>query len=155
MLDIIKTENRDVYKKVEKLLSLRIGEKVEILKTESGKPYINYPLFFSISHCEDRAYIAICDKPVGIDFEIIQGRNFSSTLNRFTKREREEISNSEDKFLINWTVKEAYIKLYGYTLAKYLKKLEYVGRKLYLKGVQQNVTIDTKIIGDEIITVCT
>ena len=82
--------------------------------------------------------IALCDKPVGIDFENYDkdGRmkNFSHILSRFTEREKQWIDGAFALFFMNWIAKEAYIKLKGGTLAHDLKRLEYYDYKLYCDG---------------------
>ena len=135
MLEIFLTENNSVYEKLEILLTQRLGAKFEIMRTANSKPYIEgTPLHLSLSHSGSSALIAISDKPVGVDAEIIKERKYSSVLSRFTERERKEINNDITAFYENWTIKEAYIKLSGGTLAKDLKRLEYFGRSLFCDG---------------------
>ena len=138
MLELYWTANCDLHRKVEILLSRKLSP-FTIRRTPNGKPYIEgNPLYFSVSHSYNHAVIALCDKPVGIDLEYYDknGRlkKYSSVLKRFTEREKQEIGDSFAAFFINWVIKEAYIKMTGGTLAKDLKKLEYVSRKLYYDG---------------------
>ena len=144
MLEVYLTENEDVYKKLEYYLSRHIPYPFEILKTENEKPYIEGdPLFFSLSHKDDKAVIAISDKPVGADLEVFKDNLHPSLLSRFSLREQGEICGEWD-FLRNWTAKEAFIKMKGETLAKFLKRLEYFGGNIYLDGVKQNCKIEFK-----------
>ncbi|MEE1026656.1 MAG: hypothetical protein U0L55_06610 [Acutalibacteraceae bacterium] len=54
-------------------------EKLEIKKGEKGKPYVlNIPAHFNVSHSGDYTVLAISDRPIGIDLEII--RDFSAIL---------------------------------------------------------------------------
>lgn len=128
----------------------------EIKRTANGKPYIEgNPVYFSLSHSGNKAVVAICDKPVGVDCEIIRERKIKGVLSRFTERERDEINVDTVRFLYNWTAKEAFIKMKGGTLANDLKRLEYCESKLYAGGKLQNCTLETQTIGNLIITVCT
>ncbi len=138
MLELYRTENKDVYEKLKKLLAEKSGENFEINRTLNGKPYIGGdPLFFSLSHSRGNALIAISDKPVGIDIEYFKD-GFGHVLSRFSEREKADINCDKVKFFCNWVAKEAYIKLLGGTLAHYLKRLEYFGNKLYCDGKEVN-----------------
>ena len=131
MLEIYFTENSDIYGKLKSHLSRLLPSSFEILRTENGKPYLEgSPLFFSISHSDDKALIVFCDKPVGADLEVIQKRKYSSILSRFSAEEKKEISDTED-FLSHWTVREAYIKMLGSTINYNLDKLSYINGVLY------------------------
>lgn len=149
MLKIYRTQNENIYEKVKSLLNTDS----EIKKTENGKPYID-GFQFSITHSGDTALIAISDKPVGVDAEIIKERNISSVLQRFTTRERNEINNDTAKFLKNWVVKEAYIKMFGGTLAHDLKRLEYYGGELLVDGERADCNIFCSTSSDLIFAVC-
>ena len=148
MLEIFWTENKSVYEKLEILLARRLQGNFEIARTANGKPYIEgNPLFFSLSHGGDSAVIAISDKPVGVDIEEIKERKIASVLSNFTERERQEIKDSLTAFYTNWTVKEAYIKLNGGTLAHDLKRLEYFGNTLYCDGEEVDCGYDIRLHG--------
>lgn len=115
------------------ILDKRLGS-YEIKTAQNGKPYIEGdPLFFSYSHSGERGLLAISVRPVGADFELFRGRTRDSVLRRFTGRERAEIACERD-FLFHWTAREAYIKLYGSTLAEMWKRVEFFGGKIYVDG---------------------
>ena len=133
MFKLYKTKNERIYDKLNEIC----GTSCEIKRTENGKPYFEgNPLFFSITHSDDSALIATCDRPIGVDMELIRLRNFDATLKRFSERERDEIGADTLKFLKNWTAKEAYIKMLGGTLAEDLKRLEYFDGELYCDGIK-------------------
>lgn len=139
MLEIYRTKNKAVHRKTEILLERKSGKSLEIKRTKNGKPYIEgAPLFFSISHSQGLALIAICDKPVGIDLEpYARGgrlKNHEHVLNRFTEREKIWIGDSLAFFFLSWVCKEAFIKMKGGSLAHDLKRLEYADYKLYVDG---------------------
>lgn len=143
MIELYWTKNKDVHAKLKVLLARKLGYKPEILRTQSGKPYIEgTPLHFSLTHSRDHAIIALCDKPIGVDLEYYDvERNFSHILARFSQKERDEIGDCKPYFYINWMIKEAYIKMTGGTLARDLKRLEYYGRKLYLDGKESDCSV--------------
>lgn len=141
MTDVCFTENRDLYEKI-KARSLRyIPAPFEILRTENGKPYFKGdPLFFSLSHSGGKAVYALSDRAVGVDLELFKEREHSAVLGRFSEREQAEICGERD-FLIHWTVREAFIKMKGETVATYLSRLEYFGGSIYLDGEAQDAEI--------------
>lgn len=139
MLEIYRTKNKDVHRKTEILLKRKLSGGFTVRRTENGKPYVDgNPLYFSVSHSSDRALIALCDRPVGIDLEYYDKddrlKNFGHILNRFTDREKQWINGSFVFFFLNWISKEAYIKMIGGTLAKDLKRLEFFDYTLYCDG---------------------
>ena len=96
---------------------------------EKGKLYCdNTPeIHFNISHSDDLVAAAVCDKPVGIDIEVI--RNVSLKLAKRVCAQKEleyvfgKLPHEEDylsqnfeyirRFLEIWTIKEAYFKCIG------------------------------------------
>lgn len=139
MIEIYLGDNNP-REKLEKILKERLGN-YEISVTENGKPYIEgNPLFFSYSHSGERGLTAIADRAVGADLEICRGRIRESVLKRFSERERAEIAVERD-FLLHWTAREAYVKLYGLTLADMWKRIEFFGGKIYIDGKKQPVEV--------------
>lgn len=153
MLEIFPIKKERVLEKVRELIFERTGMHLEILRTENGKPYVCAPLHFSIADSKDKAYVALSDKPVGIDFEYADRKISQSLISRLCDKERAEVKNDALAFLVGWTVKEAFIKLNGYTLATHYKRLAYYSGNLYSDGIKQNVKITTTISDNEIVTV--
>ena len=128
------TYKEDLHGLLDRLLQEELGQPATILRTEEGKPYIEgNEIYFSLSHSGKKGVIALYESPVGVDLEYLGERDFPAVLSRFTERERQEILTKED-FIRNWTAKEAFIKMHGYTLASSLKLLEYYGGCIYFKG---------------------
>lgn len=145
----------DVHERLNGILSNKLAQPFEILKTENGKPYLEgIPLHFSLSHSADRGLITISDKPIGVDIEIFKDKLRKSVIERFSAREQSEIANERD-FLIHWTAREAYVKLYGLTIAKMLNRVEFFGGKLYLNGQLQSVKIRHYYFSFGVAAVCT
>ncbi len=136
MIKLYKTTNKRVYDKLKSLLNTN----AEIKRGKNGKPYID-GFEFSVTHTGDTALIAISDEPVGIDAEIIKTRGFLHILKRFTHREQAEIGRDAVKFLKNWVVKEAYIKMLGGTLAQDFRRLEYFENTLLCDEVKPDCNI--------------
>jgi phosphopantetheinyl transferase len=131
MTTIYLTENCDLYTKA-KTLSLRhISHPIEILKTENGKPYFEgNPLFLSLSDSGNLGVIALSSSPIGVDAELFCGKKYQAILSHFAEAEQLEIKTEKD-FLTHWTAREAYVKLYGKTLAENFRHLTFVGGKMY------------------------
>ena len=145
MLEIYLTQNSYIRKKIE-ILSANYAKNFQIATTPSGKPYIvGNPFYFSVTHSFDRAMIALCDAPVGIDLEFINdSRRYYHVLSRFTDREKLWINGDSERFFMNWTAKEAYIKMLGGTLASWLKRLEFENGVLYFEREKTNFELAHK-----------
>lgn len=95
----------------------------EILRTELGKPYIDYPLYIGVTHTDDIVIIGIDKDAFGIDAEKANrkmSRRDSVAKRFFTASECALIETSEDKdtaFLDIWVKKEAYVKFTGIGLS--------------------------------------
>ena len=142
-LYIIKAET--VHQRLDEILFELFGFAPHISRNENGKPYIEgNPLYFSISHSGEHGVIAISEKPVGVDLEI---------FSRFCKEEQLEITSEKD-FLLHWTVREAFIKMRGSSLAKDLKNTAYYGGNLYFEGNLQNCCLHQHTLPFGVVTVC-
>lgn len=134
-------------------------EKIEIRKGEKGKPYVlNLPAHFNVSHSGDYTVVAISDRPIGIDLEII--RDFSAILAKkyFNEDELKYISgnfSSRKKSLMQrcfyeiWTAKEAYLKYIGKGISGGINSLSlfFDGKKLVLNRNDIKLTYDYSIPG--------
>lgn len=131
----------DVHEKLNGILAKKLDGPFKILKTGNGKPFIEgNPVHFSLSHSGEKGIIAVSDKPVGIDLEIFRDRIRNNIIKRFSEREQAEILDERD-FLAHWTAREAYVKLYGHTLAKTWRRIEFFGGKIYFDGQPQNIKL--------------
>ena len=134
-------------------------EKIEIRKGEKGKPYVlNLPAHFNVSHSGDYTVVAISDRPIGIDLEII--RDFSAILAKkyFNEDELKYISgnfSSRKKSLMQrcfyeiWTAKEAYLKYIGKGISGGINSLSFSfdGKKLVPNRNDIKLTYDYSIPG--------
>lgn len=149
------TEKDNAYNLIKELYSAYTTAPFEILRTEKGKPYIDKnPFYFSLSHSNNIAAIALSDEPVGLDFESFQSeKKYSSILKKFSFDERSEIENYVD-FLFNWTAKEAYAKYLGESVFSLLPHLEFVGGKLKLDSNPIQETLTSTITHSGVLSVC-
>lgn len=154
MTELFITENKDLYSKTEILLKQRTAAPVKILRSLNGKPCLaGNPLYFSLSHCDNAAVIAISENLCGVDLELIRGKKHDAVLKRFSDEERGEIKNERD-FLKHWTVRESYIKMHGLTLAAKLKDLKYIDGVLYDRGQKADCSIYSYDGADYVISLC-
>ena len=98
-------------------------EELVFAKGEHGKPYVlNLPAHFNIAHSGQYVVLAVSDRPIGVDIEVV--RNFSAILakKRFNAEELAYIAGSNPSrkksvmqrcFYELWTAKEAYLKYTG------------------------------------------
>ncbi len=155
MIDIYELENKDVYGALKRLLSRYIPAPIAISRTEKGKPFIEgNPLYFSISHSQNSAVIAVASRPVGIDIELVGGKKFERVLARFSERERRYIGNSALKFCENWTAKEAYVKMNGGSIFEELDRLEFYDGKITENGEDKTCAVKGFYRGESVVTVC-
>lgn len=92
---------------------------------EKGKPYfVDIPLYFSISHCEDYVFCVFSNQEVGADIQYEKPIQEAHMVQRFfAPREKTMWENCTDPkaqkkmFYRLWTRKEAYAKLFGNGIA--------------------------------------
>ena len=109
---------------LKKIFSAYFGKAdVEILRTKNGKPSVQNAPFFSVTHTQNRLYIAFSDEEIGLDAETLtRAPRYESIVKKFHPMEQAEISNAED-FLQHWVAKESAVKYLGGTIAHDLHKL--------------------------------
>jgi len=101
---------------------------IDFLLTKYNKPYLQ-EVDFNISHSGAYVAIAISNKPIGIDVELIKNHFDYDELARvcFTLNERKLISNLHD-FYAFWTRKEAILKASGEGLVDNLLDIECISQ---------------------------
>ncbi len=90
-------------------------EALRFTHTELGKPWIEGPIRFSMSHSGDVALYAIARGEVGVDVEQVrEGIDVRGIAARFLPAEEvREIEDSSTAFFRLWTRREAYLKARG------------------------------------------
>ncbi len=116
---------------MKKIFSAYYGKQdAMILREKSGKPYVEGGPFFSVTHTQDRLYIAFSDEEIGLDAEHLSREpHYEAILKKFSPQERAEIHSAKE-FLQHWVVKESAVKYLGGTLAVDLNRLCYVNDRL-------------------------
>lgn len=139
-----------VKKYIGKLYGVK-KEEIEIKKGCHGKPYVlNLPVHFNISHSGDYTVVAISDRPIGIDIEII--KDFSAILAKklFNEDELKYISGNsstrkkslmQKSFYEIWTAKEAYLKYAGTGLSGGMNSLTFSLNKDRLVPTRNDITL--------------
>ena len=130
----------------------------EIVKNEHGKPYLengrDIPLFFSLSHTENRLFIAVSDENVGIDAEsLLRQVDYLPIIKRFAPEERKEILSLAD-FLRHWVAKESAVKWLGGSLAHDLHKLRFVENRLFYGEIEFPTHLVFRNLENYLIAVC-
>ena len=129
-------------------------ENPTILRTENGKPYVLNGPQFSITHTSERWYVALSDKTVGIDAELLSRTpNVSSVVKKFPVDEQKEILSTKD-FLTHWVVKESAVKFLGGTLGKDLKRLAFINGELFYERSPFPVRVTLIEHENHVVSVC-
>lgn len=97
--------------------------------TESGKPFCKShgDIHFSISHSGDYFAVAISEKEVGIDIQILKNPDDKLIGRVCCENEKLFVNASENKekaFTEIWTKKEAYLKALGTGIDRELKTVD-------------------------------
>ena len=152
------TQNSGLYEKAAKILKEKFCCNQPITidfshpKPAFGGAYCGV-YDFSISHSGAFAAIAVSDRKTGCDIELLKGKNRASVIRRFTAAERAEICD-EYSFILNWTAKEAFIKMNAYAISTHLFRLEFRGGRIYLDGAEQDCKITHIPIQGGVVCVC-
>ena len=105
----------------------------------------SHQLYFNISHAGHYVVCAIGDRPVGIDIEEKQARDFSLFRSIWTEREKKcfQVDAMEDFYYL-WTAKESYVKWLGTGLSTDLNSID-IGKSgsVYQIGNEVPVQVHT------------
>lgn len=129
-----------------------------IIKNEQGKPFLKdgreHSLFFSVSHTENRLFIAFSDENVGIDAENVSRQtDYLPIVKRFAPEERKEILSPVD-FLRHWVAKESAIKWLGGSLAHDLHKLRFLENRLFYGEIEMPVYLVFHTFENYVLAIC-
>lgn len=105
-----------------------------------GKPYlIDYPeAHFNISHSGQYVACAVCNRPIGVDVQIITPYHPDAAMRVCSNSELAQIdasSNQAKEFTKIWTKKEAYIKQIGLGLFKNLSYNFFSSHRIFSKCI--------------------
>ncbi len=97
----------------------------EIRLTDTGKPYFaDHDLHFSISHTENHVFCCVSTRNVGLDAEETDRKLRPSVRRMLSEMEAARVTCDADVLRI-WVLKEAFAKLTGRGIGKYLKNTDF------------------------------
>ena len=107
------------------LLQQLLHKNVEILYTESGKPYLPHSsIHLSISHSHDKLAIIINEhEKTGIDIELIRDKVKTIKSKFLSADELADAGEDTEKVLIYWAAKETLYKIQGSNQVEFIKHL--------------------------------
>ena len=110
-----------LYKKLSEICNKSV-DLLKIEKSSNGKPFlINSikPLYFNISHSRNYSVIAISDKDIGVDIELMRDFYNDAIVKKYFSEEEQNVVCKNNNFLEIWTRKEAVVKLKGESIFSY------------------------------------
>lgn len=118
-------------------------KKLKIIRGRYGKPFINVPIHFNISHSKNIILVAFSEKTeIGIDIEEIKQISITTLQKVFLKDEYEYIQCQEGQeqrlkvFYKFWTLKESYLKYLGVGLYRDMDTFGFtIGKIIALKDL--------------------
>lgn len=100
-----------------------------------GKPALDLPLDFSVSHCEGRVVCAISTSgPIGVDIERVDALSAADFRLYLGPRERAWAGDDPRRFYILWTRKEAVVKAAGRQGLRHLSEFEAIEPQVSFAG---------------------
>ena len=103
------------------LLNYLFGDDASYDCTELGKPFLkDHRAHFSITHSGRWVGIAVSDRNIGADLQILSPIRPKVLQRAFTIEEQQYIGEDNTRFTELWTRKEAYAKYTGRGMAKQL-----------------------------------
>ena len=119
------------------LVGLKRGD-YKILVGDHGKPYLDIPFYFNISHSKDYWACAFSDSSIGFDLEKIAHARMEVAKRFFHINEIEILKSlsgraQDNMFFKFWSAKESFVKYTGAGLTRPLASFEIVGNKIKAK----------------------
>lgn len=105
--------------------------------SETGKPYFtDTDICFSISHSKDVCAVAVADRQVGVDVEVIKDNYKPHLIERtLTEHEKKEFDGD---FTRMWCRKEALVKMSGEGIKSYPFNIDTTGNCFREKQIEYN-----------------
>ena len=105
--------------------------------TETGKPYFrDSEICFSISHSKEVCAVAVSDRPVGLDVQVIKDSYRPHLIDRtLTDREKETFDGD---FTRMWCRKEAVVKMTGDGIKHYPFRIETTEYSFWERKIEYN-----------------
>ncbi len=136
---------------LEKYYNIRVDA---LLRSINGKPFIaGRKVHFNLTHSKGLTALAVGKTRLGLDCESLDGKARPAVLQRFTEREKEEISSLSD-FFAHWTARESFIKFWGESLASCWRKVEFLQGNIYFRGEKQEQQITQFTFQNYVFSLC-
>lgn len=124
---------------------LRLGHSSDALASlrycARGRPTLDLPVQFSLSHCEGRVLCALStDGPVGVDIEALGPRGAAEFGLYLSARERAWAGSDTRRFYSLWTRKEAVLKAAGSAGLRQMGDFEMLGGRTEFAGHRWHTT---------------
>lgn len=146
-----------------------LGQETLVAKHQDGAPYIvNSSLYLSISHTNGYAVVAVADKKVGVDVELITRSALRASSRFMNDNELSALENDCANIvsLLHWSAKEALFKVVGNLGGTFKDNITVApfeiadcgSLKLFLHGVNEKYAgeynVDYMIDGVLLLTLC-
>lgn len=107
------------------LLKQLLHKNIELLYSESGKPFLDHSsIHLSISHSHDKLAIIINEhEKTGIDIELIRDKVKTIKSKFLSTDELIDAGDDTEKLLIYWAAKETLYKIHGSNQVEFIKHL--------------------------------
>ena len=125
-----------------------------LMKSVNGKPFIlGRKVHFNLTHSKKMTALAVGKVKLGLDCESLDGKPRPAVLQRFSAKEKAEIS-ALSEFYAHWTARESFIKYNGESLAHCWRKVEYLGGEIVFCGEKQDVKITQFVFDNYVFSLC-
>lgn len=135
------------------------NEPLKIERNAAGKPILagKNDVFLNLSHDGDLAVCAVHERPVGIDVEFVEEKNWRQFHRFFTEEEMQRIETAAvpaREFFTLWTIREAFVKADGRGIALLDKdfSVDYEARTIDFEG--RRYFFETQPFGEYQLSVC-
>lgn len=121
-------------------------DNITILENEYGKPYIkDSNIYYSISHSGEYVIVAVDNKPIGIDIQLIKDKNKNDLV----------LNEEEYKYdyIEIFSLKESYIKCIGSNI-NHMKDITFNLDNKILSNKDEYEFIQLKDINNYVISIC-
>lgn len=123
-----------------------------IIINEQGKPsFENLKTKFNISHSNKYILIGVSNNEIGVDVEKINEKHLKVASKLFNDKDYLKYKNNINEIIRHWTIKEAYIKLFGSNILIDLKNIKVTNK--YVFGQYGKAYYTTIVENDHFITI--
>ena len=108
----------------------------DLMKTNYGKLFFyDSPFKFCISHSKGVLAIAVGERELGLDIEVLRDKSFSKLNNAYFGN----TANDIEEFFSLWTKAESFVKYSAGSILTELKKIKLIGNDIYYEDLIQPI----------------